>query len=91
MIIIYFFFSICNILQGIGRKMIPIVSSIIEMFVKIGATFLLVPSFGYLGIAVCEPIAWLIMTAFLMFFFYHDERFKRNTILEIQTEKADPN
>ncbi len=80
-----------NVLQGIGRKTIPIASSIIEMFVKIGATFLLVPSFGYLGIAVCEPIAWLIMTAFLMFFFYHDERFKRTTIVETQTKKADPN
>lgn len=68
-----------NVLQGIGKKTVPIVSSIIEMLVKIAATFLLVPSLGYLGIAICEPIAWILMTVVLMFFFYQDERFKKKT------------
>lgn len=66
-----------NVLQGIGKKTVPIVSSIIEMLVKVVTTFALVPSLGYLGVAVCEPIAWVIMTIFLMYFFYKDERFKR--------------
>lgn len=66
-----------NVLQGIGQKTIPIFSSIIEMFVKVLTTFLLVPDLGYTGIAVCEPIAWILMTAFLMFFFYRDDRFKK--------------
>lgn len=68
-----------NVLQGIGKKTVPIISSIIEMIVKVVATFLLVPSLGYLGIAICEPIAWVLMTVILMFFFYQDERFKNKS------------
>lgn len=71
-----------NVLQGIGKKTVPIISSIIEMLVKVGTTFALVPSLGYFGIAICEPIAWVLMTIFLVFFFYKDERFRSSKLSE---------
>lgn len=70
-----------NGLQGLGNGRGPIVSSCIEMGVKIAATFLLIPFTGYLGICLAEPIAWSIMGPVLMFFFYKDLKSKEQGVL----------
>lgn len=74
--VFYFVLSILfiyrNALQGMGNGRIPIVSSSIEMVVKVAATFLLIPSTGYTGICLAEPIAWCFMTPVLVYFFYRD-------------------
>jgi putative MATE family efflux protein len=57
-------------LQGIGKKIVPVISSIIEFTGKIIFAFLLVPVIGYLGVIICEPIIWCIMTAQLLYSFY---------------------
>lgn len=48
-------------LQGMGRKIIPLVSSFVEMMIKILSASFLVPAFGYVGVAFTEPISWVIM------------------------------
>lgn len=63
-----------NSLQGMGNGRIPIVSSCIEMVVKIAATFLLIPYTGYTGVCLAEPIAWSLMAPVLVYFFYKDVR-----------------
>ena len=73
-----------NGLQGLGNGRIPILSSCIEMGVKVAATFLLIPFTGYYGICFVEPIAWTIMGPFLCYFFYHDLRKK-----EVQNLKTE--
>ncbi len=48
-------------LQGMGRKVIPLVSSLLEMVIKVLSAGLLVPALGYLGVALTEPISWVVM------------------------------
>lgn len=59
-----------NVLQGFGKKMIPIFTSILEMIVKVVATFAFTPILGYTGIAIAEPVAWVLM-AICLFYGYH--------------------
>lgn len=52
-------------LQGMGRKVIPVCSSVLEMVVKVLSASLLVPVAGYVGVAFTEPISWILMTILL--------------------------
>lgn len=52
-------------LQGMGRKIIPVCSSILEMVIKILSAMLLVPALGYFGVALTEPVSWIVMTILL--------------------------
>lgn len=52
-------------LQGMGRKIIPVCSSILEMVVKVLSANFLVPAFAYFGVALTEPISWIVMTTLL--------------------------
>ena len=52
-------------LQGVGRKVIPLSSSIMELLVKVLSASFLVSKIGYLGIALTEPISWTLMTTIL--------------------------
>ncbi len=56
-----------NSLQGLGKKIVPLISSFIEVFGKILFTFLIIPSLGYLGVCLCEPVIWVAMTIQLYF------------------------
>ena len=58
-------------LQGMGRKVVPIASSILELCIKIMSVLILVPWLGYLGIALTEPISWVLMTLMLSCGFIH--------------------
>lgn len=63
-------------LQGFGKKLVPLVSSIIELIGKLIFTWMLIPIFGYLGVCFCEPIIWICMTIQLWFTFYRLPEFK---------------
>ena len=58
-----------NALQGLGQKMMPLVSSIIEMVGKILFVIFIIPSAGYLGVIFVEPILWVVMAAQLYYAF----------------------
>lgn len=49
-------------LQGMGRKIIPVCSSFLEMIMKILSAAFLVPALGYFGVALTEPFSWVVMT-----------------------------
>jgi putative MATE family efflux protein len=57
-------------LQGIGKKIVPVISSFIEFISKVLFAFLLVPVLGYFGVIICEPIIWCIMFLQLLYSFY---------------------
>ncbi|MCI2046394.1 MAG: MATE family efflux transporter [Faecalibacterium sp.] len=59
-------------LQGMGRKVVPVISSIIELLGKIFFVLALIPSMQYFGVILCEPVIWCLMCAQLAFSFYHD-------------------
>ena len=50
-------------LQGINYKTIPLISSSMELVIKILASFVFVPLWGY----VAEPFSWLLCMLFLLF------------------------
>lgn len=45
-------------LQGVGRKLVPVTGSAVELLLKIAVTAILAPNLGYFGICICEPIIW---------------------------------
>ncbi|NBK96789.1 MAG: MATE family efflux transporter [Erysipelotrichia bacterium] len=63
-------------LQGLGKKVIPLVFSIIELLGKIVFVILLIPLLDYLGVCICEPIIWILMTLQLIYAFYNNPEIK---------------
>lgn len=61
-----------NALQGIGKKVVPLISSIIELFGKILFVIFLIPSLKYFGVILCEPVIWCFMCLQLIYAFYRD-------------------
>jgi putative MATE family efflux protein len=57
-------------LQDIGEKIIPVITSVIELVGKIIFAFFIVPALGYLGVIICEPSMWCIMLLLLLYSFY---------------------
>lgn len=57
-------------LQGLGQKLIPLVSSIIEFFGKVVFVLLLIPTLKYFGVIICEPVIWCLMCIQLAYAFY---------------------
>lgn len=50
-----------NSMQGLGERIVPLISSSLEMVGKIVIAATLVPWFGYLGVIAAEPVVWFIM------------------------------
>ncbi len=50
-----------NMLQGLGCRITPIISSGIELVGKIIFAYTLVPALGYWGVILTEPIVWIAM------------------------------
>lgn len=57
-------------LQGIGQKLLPLISSIIEFFGKIIFVVFLIPRFQYMAVIFCEPVIWCVMCLQLVYAFY---------------------
>ena len=53
------------VLQGIGRSFMPMMAGGAELVVRIAASILLAPVFGYLGVFWATPLAWVGATALL--------------------------
>ncbi len=47
-------------LQSVGRKLIPVIGSIVELVCKFVAVIVIVPHFGYMGICFLEPVIWIL-------------------------------
>lgn len=54
-------FILRGVLQGLGQKIVPLVSSFLELIIKIVSAFIIVDRLGYFGVALTEPISWIIM------------------------------
>lgn len=57
-------------MQGMGRKIVPIASSTLEMIGKILAVMFLAPRLGYLGITITEPIIWACCSLMLSIMYF---------------------
>ncbi len=70
-------FNLRYSLQGLGKKIVPLVSSVIEFVGKIVFVILVIPRTGYLGVILCEPIIWCLMTIQLIGAFYGNSYIKQ--------------
>jgi Na+-driven multidrug efflux pump len=68
-------FVLRNTLQGLGEKMMPLVSSVIELALKTMFVVFVIPKLGYFGVIISEPLIWIIMTIQLAY------AYRRNTYL----------
>ena len=57
-------------MQSMGQKIAPVISSVIELCMKVLSALWLIPAFGFVGTCVTEPITWIIMTAFLLIVYF---------------------
>lgn len=57
-------------LQGVGRKLVPVMGSVAEFLLKILAAAVLAPRLGYFGICILEPIIWIVCAIIVMFDYY---------------------
>ena len=53
-------------LQAIGQKILPVLSSVIELVGKILFVAVLIPKFQYMAVIFCEPVIWCFMIAELL-------------------------
>lgn len=56
-----------NSLQGLGTKILPLISSVIELLGKILFVIFIIPRLGTWGIILCEPLIWVAMYAHLFY------------------------
>ena len=52
-------FVLRGALQGLGHTLIPTVTGVIELVMRVGAAVVLGSIFGFIGVAASNPIAWL--------------------------------
>lgn len=66
-----------NSMQGFGDTKTPLVSSFIELAAKVLIAYLLIPSLGYMGVIVSEPVAWVLMVIPLLISLRHSPILKK--------------
>ena len=63
-------FNLRNALQGMDRKIEPLISSCIELICKIAFVLFVIPRVAYIGVVLTEPIIWVVMVLQLAYSFY---------------------
>lgn len=58
-------FCMRTAMQSMGRKLAPIVSSCVEMGMKLLSAAWIIPRFGFPGVCMTEPVTWCLMLLFL--------------------------
>ena len=61
-----------------GQKILPLISSGIELAGKIIFVILLIPILDSMGIIICEPVIWCFMCLQLVFSFYTNQDIKKS-------------
>ncbi|WEG08250.1 MATE family efflux transporter [Microbacterium horticulturae] len=59
-------FVLRGALQGIGHTLIPTVTGVIELVMRVGAAIVLGAFLGYVGVVLSNPLAWLGAAAVLI-------------------------
>lgn len=72
-----------NAMQGLGRKIVPMISSGIELLGKLIVAWILAAPMGYFGIIISEPATWILCTILLCITFFTDARIRKG----LQTEQ----
>lgn len=79
-------FVLRNSLQGLGCKIPPLFSSIIELAGKILFTLFIIPMIGKWGIIMCEPLIWCAMTLQLIIAFVTHPAIRKSKKCEVENK-----
>lgn len=63
-----------NALQGCGKKVVPLISSCIELVSKFAFAAIVVPKLGFWGVIIAEPLIWVVMTIQLAFSYFNQKK-----------------
>ena len=77
------------LIQGMGYPMLAIFAGVFEMIGRIAAAVFLVPVFGFTGVCVASPIAWILADAFLFPAYFHVRK-KTYQLYHMDPEGPDP-
>ncbi len=58
--------SLRSVLQGFGKKLIPIVTAGAELVIKFASAEIIVPHFGFIGICFTEPAIWTVAAVIVL-------------------------
>ena len=75
-------------MQAIGRKVVPVVASVLELGIKVIVGVWLIPTFGYLIVCLTEPVIWTVCVAFLILVFYVQKPLDKIKQEEIKYDRA---
>ena len=53
-------------MQAMGQKLVPVLSSCIELLMKLLSAAFVIPHLGFLGTSITEPVTWVLMMLFLL-------------------------
>ncbi|KQP74156.1 MATE family efflux transporter [Microbacterium sp. Leaf288] len=67
-------FVLRGALQGLGHTLIPTVTGVIELVMRVGAAVVLGSIFGFIGVAASNPLAWLGAVVVLVPAYIHAHR-----------------
>lgn len=67
-------FVLRGALQGLGHTLIPTVTGVIELVMRVGAAVVLGGIFGFIGVAASNPLAWLGAVLVLVPAYIHAHR-----------------
>lgn len=67
-------FVLRGALQGLGHTLIPTVTGVIELIMRVGAAVVLGSLFGFIGVAASNPLAWLGAAVVLVPAYLHARR-----------------
>ena len=70
------------LIQGMGFSTFAILAGVFEMIARAGAGLFLVPAFGFVGVCLASPLAWILADAFLFPAYTHVRR-KLEKILSV--------
>ncbi|SJN20415.1 Multi antimicrobial extrusion protein (Na(+)/drug antiporter), MATE family of MDR efflux pumps [Microbacterium esteraromaticum] len=84
-------FVLRGVLQGIGRVLVPTVTGVIELFMRVGAAVVLGSLMGFGGVALSNPLAWLGAVALLIPAYVRAHRdFAKMTVDPVETTLTTP-
>lgn len=72
--ILYMLHAYRSSLQGLGNTTAPLISGVLEFFMRVGVALVLPPLVGEMGIFFAEPAAWLGADVVLIFSYYREAR-----------------
>jgi len=55
-----------NTLQALGSKVVPVLSSCIELGMKLISAYWAIPALGFPAMALTEPVTWVLMMTYLL-------------------------